>query len=97
MGDLLDPQPPQWKRRDQSEGEQGDDLTLRVVTELLEVLTREVVPTVVLLAALRMVQKSVISTYQMAYGRKQAKAMLAQATIMAAQYTIGVSHGPTDD
>lgn len=96
MGDLLDPRPVQWNRRDQSEGDQGDDLTLRVVTELMEVLTREVVPPAVLLAALRMVQKSVISTYQMSYGIEQARAMLEQASTIAAQYTIGINHGPTE-
>lgn len=94
MGDLLDPRPSQWQRRDQPDDAQGEDLTLRIVTELMAVLTQEVVPTVALLAALRMAQKSVISTYQMAYGAAQAKALLEQATVLAAQYTIEMNHEP---
>lgn len=94
MGDLLDPRPSQWQRRGQPDDAQGEDLTLRVVTELMSVLTREVVPSVVLLAALRMAQKSVITTYQLAYGVEQAKDLLEHATTLAAQYTIETGHEP---
>lgn len=92
MGNLIDPRPAQWQRREKPDDNKTEDLTLRVVTDLMAVLTRSVIPSAVLLAALRMVQKTVISTYQIRYGEAQTKALLEQATTLAAQYTIEMNH-----
>lgn len=87
MGDVLDPRPPQWARRNKPE-ESENDAVLELMALLMADLTTGVAPTVVQLAALRLVQKAVISNYQLCVGKEYTKETLRQATALAAEYII---------
>jgi hypothetical protein len=96
MGKIIDPRPPQWERK-QPVDDVKEDRVLRTADALLQVLTGETDPTVVQLAALRLVQKAVIGTYQSAMGLDNTKEVLKQATEMASCYVItGVVDGDND-
>lgn len=93
MGDLL--RPAQWQRKP-SGAEVNEDRVLHLVERLREVLIGEEDPTVVQLAAMRLVQKSVILNYQMCMGTPDTKELLKQASDMAAEYVIDVN-GKSED
>lgn len=94
MGNVIDPKPPQWQRREER-ADIKDDAVLSLVARLVTCATTSVEPDIVVMAALRMVQKAAITTYQLRAGKEATAEMLRQAAELAAQYTInGVS---TDD
>lgn len=93
MGKLIDPKPVQWKRLEQHDVK--NDAVLALTTRIMECVHQGVEPQVVVMAALRMVQKAVILNYQRCVGPEATKEALRQATELAAQYLIdGV---PTDE
>lgn len=92
-GKLIDPRPPQWERRHPVD-DVREDRVLYIADALLQVLIAETDPTVVQLAAMRLVQKAVIGSYQGAMGISNTKEVLKQATEMAGGYLIrGVVQG----
>lgn len=96
MGKLIDPRPPQWERR-QPVDDVKEDRVLCIADALLQVLTAVTDPTVVQLAAMRLVQKAVIGTYQGAMGLDNTKEVLKQATEMASCYVVhGVDSGDNE-
>jgi len=98
MGEVIDPRLPQWTRRHKPEEEAGDavlELIARLMRELNgNTATDSVTPTIVQLAALRLVQKALISNYQRCVGRTETAETLRQASELAAQYII---NGIDDD
>lgn len=89
MGDVLDPKPPQWQPKPHLE-QVPDDHVLSLVAQLMAVLngSQTVNATVVQLAALRLVQKSVILNYKNCMGTAAAEETLRQAAELAGQYII---------
>lgn len=86
MGDVLNPQPPQWRNRVE---EVPGDLVTDTARRLTGVLTDEAIPVVVQLAALRMVQKAVGYAVQRQHGAATMRQAFEQATAIAEQYTCG--------
>lgn len=93
MGKLLQPKPAQWARHAES-GTVENDAVLVLVSRLLACVAEGVEPTVVQLAALRMLQKSIILNYQRCTDAGATAETLKQATELAARYTI---EGISDD
>ncbi len=93
MGDLLEPKPPQWQRREHVE-DVPEDRVLLLTEVLWQTLHREVDPTVVTLAAIRLVMKGIVGHYQKVIGRDAAKELMKQAAEMADKYEVmGVDAG----
>lgn len=86
MGDVLNPNPPQWKHKQQLE-EVSEDHVVQLTNSLMLVLCDGVETTTVQLAALRLVQKAVISNYQLCMGEAATKELLRQAAELAQHYT----------
>lgn len=88
MGDVLHPKPPQWERRDEAH-DIRDDAVLSLTARLMETIQSGVEPDIVVLAAIRMVQKALILNYSRNAGKEATMEALRQATALAAQYEIG--------
>lgn len=95
MDKVIRPNVPQWERKQALENV-AEDSTLYLAQRLMEVLTGELYPTVVQLAALRLVQKAVIGNYAEAMGAVDTQELLAQATVLASQYSVRGSDGTTE-
>lgn len=87
MGDVVDPKPPQWNRKEPLE-DVPEDRTLLLVMKLMAALTEELDTPVVRLAALRLVQKGVIVEYRQRAGTPAAEETLRQARDLAGLYVI---------
>jgi len=87
MDKVIRPIVPQWERKQALENV-SEDSTLHLSQQLMDVLTSELYPTVVQLAALRLVLKAVIGNYQACMGATDTRELLSQATALAAQYNI---------
>lgn len=90
MGNVLDPKPPQWERKQKSDGseEESEDRVVLLATQLLNTLTSDTDPVVVQLAALRLLQKGVILRYRQLIGVADTQEALRQATEMAQNYIV---------
>jgi len=95
MGDLVDPKPPQWQRKT-TEDDVREDSTIDLAQRLMELICGNMEPTVVQLAALRLVQKAVIGNYQLCQGRDATLILLGQAKELAEAYVIRGSDGTTE-
>jgi hypothetical protein len=87
MDKVIRPNVPQWERKPALENVQ-EDRTLYLAERLMNTLLEEVDPTVVQLAALRLVQKAIIGNYQSCMGAPDTKEVLSQAAALAAQYAV---------
>lgn len=88
MGNVIHPKPPQWERREESPEVLNDEV-LNLVGRLMECIHTGHELDLVVLASLRMVQKAIIMNYQRNAGKEATMEALRQATLLAAQYTIG--------
>lgn len=94
MGEVLDPKPPQWQRKQPVE-DVPEDLVLLLASKLKAVIDGgSEDSTLVQLAALRLVLKAVIGNYRAIMGHTTAKEMMRQAAEIADQYQI---NGIDDD
>ena len=87
MGDVLDPQPPQWKSQ---HGDVEGDEILHLSTLIFKVLHGENSNTVNSLASLRLVQKSVTAQVAHFHGMDTAKEAMRQAGEIADDYTFTI-------
>jgi len=87
MDNVIRPNPPQWERHKESH-DTRDDAVLSLVTRLLECVHSGIEPDVVVMAALRMVQKAVILNHQRNAGKEATAEALRQASALASQYII---------
>lgn len=87
MGDIIDPRPPQWERK-QPVDDVREERVIALATALVKALTEEVDPVVVQLAALRLASRATIGIYQVAMGATAAKEALLQAEKMADMFVI---------
>lgn len=91
MGDLLEPKPPQWVRRTPDE-DVREDRVIMLVERLMKAITEEmrdeIDSMVVHMAALRLLQKTLIKGYAAAMGAESAKALLAMSAEMADSYVM---------
>ena len=89
MGDLLEPKPPQWVRRTPDEDVE-EDRVLRLVDRLMSAITEEmrdeIDSMVVHMAALRLLQKTLVKSYAAAMGAESARALLTMSAEMADSY-----------
>lgn len=85
MGDLLEPKPPQWQRKNE---EVPGDRVLLLTEQLWQTLHKEVDPVVVTLAAIRLAMKGIVGHYQKQAGPEAAKELMKQATELAAKYKV---------
>lgn len=94
MGDLLDPKPPQWQRKEPLE-DIPEDLVLTLAGKLKEQIDADVCSTLVQLAALRLVTKAVLGNYRNIVGTDAAREVMRQASEMCEQYEVkGVDDHP---
>lgn len=99
MGDIVDPRPPQWARAPVLEDVREDgvlDLAQRVMQLIQQDLCPTVEPTVLQLAALRLVQKAVVGNYQIQMGEDATKVLLQQARELAAAYVVRGTDGTSE-
>lgn len=87
MGDVVRPKPPQWERRSR-EHQVVDDLVINLVVRLNSCITAGIEPTVVQLAALRMLQKAILGNYANCLGRESMLEIARQASDLASMYQI---------
>jgi hypothetical protein len=96
VGDLLEPKSPQWVRRTPDE-DVNEDRVLMLVDRLMSAFTEEmrdeVDSMVVHMAALRLLQKTLVKSYAAAMGAESAKALLAMSAEMADSYIMLDSEG----
>lgn len=93
MGDLLEPKPPQWQRREHVE-DVPEDRVLLLTEKIWQSLHSEVDPTVVTLAAIRLVMKGIVGHYRKAVGHEAAKELVRQAAELADKYEVrGIEAG----
>jgi hypothetical protein len=95
MGDLVDPKPAQWERKSAAD-DVREDGTLDLSQRIMELLCSNLEPSVVQLAAIRLVQKAVIVNYQLCMGREATLTLLSQAKELADAYVIRGSDGETE-
>ncbi len=96
MGDVLDPKPPQWQRKEQLE-DIPEDRVLLLATKLKAQIDAEVDSTLVQLAALRLVTKAVVGNYRNIVGTEAARELMRQASEMCEQYAVrGIDDNPED-
>lgn len=92
MGEVLDPKPPQWERKQPLGEDVSEDRVTLLAGRLLSALSEEIDATVVQIAALRLLQKTVVGIYIEAMGIDAARELMKQAVELASHYTIrGVS------
>jgi hypothetical protein len=99
MGDVLDPKPPQWQRKQALEDVPEDRVLIlasKLKSELTEIIAGEVDSTLVQLAALRLVLKAVVGNYRIIMGHAAAKELMRQASEMAEQYQVNGIDEPTE-
>ena len=99
MGNLLDPKPPQWQRKETLDDVSEDRVVLlasKLKSELIQIIDGEVDSTLVQLAALRLVLKAVVGNYRSVMGHDAAKELMRQASEMAEQYQVNGIDEPTE-
>ena len=87
MGEVLDPKPPQWRRKE-SEPEQKEDRVIALSVGISRLFGSEADNPVTQLSSLKLVQKTIIAFIVKAYGSETAKEALRQADELVNQYDI---------
>ena len=87
MGDVIDPKPSQWRRRE-PDTEQPGDRVISLAVKINELFSSEVDNAVTQIASLKLVQKALLEIVIHAYGVESAKEVLRQADEMVKQYVI---------
>jgi hypothetical protein len=95
MGELVDPKPPQWERKAAADDVRNDG-TIDLAQRIMELLSANMEPMVVQLAALRLVQKAVIGDYHFSMGKEATTTLLQQAKELAEAYVIRGPDGTTE-
>ena len=94
MGDLLEPKPPQWQRKEELD-DISEDRVLLLANNLKAVIDSEVDSTLVQLAAMRLVLKAIVGNYRSIVGHEAAQELMRQASVMCEQYEVkGIDEHP---
>ncbi len=94
MGNVLDPKPPQWQRKETLE-DVREDRVLMLADKLKAQIDADVDSTLVLLAALRLVTKAVVGNYRNIVGLEATRELLRQASELCSMYEIkGIDDNP---
>lgn len=98
MGDLLDPKPPQWRRREALEDVSEDRVLLlaeKLKRQIEQQVDDDVDSTVVQCAAIRLVLKAIVGNYRSIMGHVAAQELMRQASELSEQYQVnGIDEQP---